>query len=156
MTRLFGIIKTGPARLSQVCLLAFSMACLAAPGAAVAGDEPGYLTRALGMRTTVPEAPDFVMKSRKPDQDFIPVHAPRPKPAGQPMAKEEVAKKEKALDSARKKQDKLAGRASAPIGKSVAEDMTSRDAKAEAKRPTCGLTCPSPGLLPSITGKEAR
>lgn len=156
MTRHSGIIKTAPARLSQLCLLAISMAFLAAPNAAFALDEPGALTKALGMRTTVPAAPDFIVNSRSKTQGFIPVHAPRAKPAGKPMVKEDVAKQEKSLDSARRKQDRLAGRVSAPTGKSVAEEMVGKDAKAAPKREACGLTCPSPGLLPTKLGKEAR
>ena len=33
---------------------------------------------------TVPEAPDFVVQTRRPVQDFIPVHTPRAKPDGKP------------------------------------------------------------------------
>jgi hypothetical protein len=156
MTRLPGIFKTAPARWLQVSLFALSMAFISAPDAAFAGDEPGALTRALGMRTVVPEAPEFVVKTRRPSQDFIPVHEPRAKPRGTPMVKDEVAKQEKSLDSARKRQDRLAGRVSAPIGKSVAAEMEAKDAKPKPKRAACGLTCPSPGLLPSKSGKEAQ
>jgi hypothetical protein len=156
MTRLPGIFKTAPVRLLQAGLFALSLALIPAPYDAFAGDEPGYLTRALGMRTVVPEAPDFVTNSRRPTQGFIPVHEPRAKPTGKPMVKEEVAKQEKSLDSARKKQDRLAGRVSAPIGKSVSESMEPKDSKAKAKGAACGLTCPSPGLLPSKSGKEAQ
>lgn len=156
MTRLFCTFKTAPARWLQVGVFALATAFISAPNAALAGDEPGYLTRKLGLRTVVPDAPDFVVKSRSPTQDFIPVHTPRAKPAGQPMVKEEVAKQEKSLDSARKRQDRLAGRVSAPIGKSVADEMVAKDAKPKPKRTACGLTCPSPGLLPSKSGKEAQ
>ncbi len=156
MTRLPGIFKTAPARSLQVGLFALAIAFFSAPDAAFAGDEPSAITRSLGLRTVVPEAPDFVVKTRHPTQDFIPVHQPRPKPTGKPMVKEEVAKQEKSLDSARKRQDRLAGRVSAPIGKSVADSMESKDAKPTPKRPACGLTCPSPGLLPSKSGKEAQ
>jgi hypothetical protein len=156
MTRLPGIFKTAPARWLQVNAFALAMAFISAPEAAFAGEEPSSLTRALGLRTVVPEAPDFVVNTRRPTQDFIPVHQPRPKPTGKPMVKDEVAKQEKSLDSARKRQDRLAGRVSAPIGKSVADSMESKDAKPAPKRPACGLTCPSPGLLPSKSGKEAQ
>jgi hypothetical protein len=156
MTRLSGILKTAPAQWLQICAIVAIFALFAAPHAAIAADEPGSLTRALGIRTTVPEAPDFVVKSRRPTQDFIPVHTPRAKPDGKPMVKDEVAKQEKSLDSARIRQDRLAGRVSAPVGKSVAADMETKDAKKVAKPVACGLTCPSPGLLPSKSGKEAR
>jgi len=160
MTRFSGIFQTAPVRLMQVGVFALSMVFFAAPRAAFAGDEPGFLTRALGLRTPVPEAPEFVVKTRRQTEDFIPVHTPRPKPEGKPMPKEEVSKQEKALDSARLRQDRVAGRESAPVGKSVADGLDAKDPKAKAKananRAACGLTCPNPTMLPSQSGKEAR
>jgi hypothetical protein len=156
MTRLPGIFNTAPARWLQAGLFALAMAFISAPNAAQASDEPSALTRALGLRTVVPAAPDFVANTRRPSQDFIPVHSPRAKPTGKPMVKEEVAKQEKSLDSARRRQDRLAGRVSAPTGKSVADAMEPKDPKPKAKPVACGLTCPSPGLLPSKSGKEAQ
>ena len=156
MTRLPGIINKAPARWLQAGLFALAIAFISAPNAAMAGEEPSALTRSLGLRTVVPEAPDFVAKTRNPSQGFIPVHSPRAKPTGTPMVKDQVAKTEKSLDSARKRQDRLAGRVSAPIGKSVADSMEAKDAKPKAARPACGLTCPSPGLLPARPGKEAQ
>jgi hypothetical protein len=156
MTRFSGTLKTMPARWLQAGLFAVAIAALAAVGSAHAGDEPGAITKALGMRTSVPEAPDFIVNSRQPIPDFIPVHTPRAKPPGKPMVKEDVAKQEKALDSARLRQDRLAGRVSAPVGKSVADEMDGKDAKPKARRQACGLTCPSPGLLPARSGKEAQ
>lgn len=150
------IFPTAPLRLLQLGLFALVAAFFAAPGAALAADEPGALTRALGLRTSVPDAPDFVVKSRRPTQDFIPVHAPRSAPTGKPMVKEEVAKQEKSLDSARIRQDRLAGRVSAPVGKSVSNAMESKDSRQKPKPVACGLTCPTPALLQSRTGKEAR
>jgi hypothetical protein len=132
------------------------MAACAAMGSAHAGDEPGVITKALGMRTSVPDAPDFIVNSRQPIADFIPVHTPRAKPPGKPMVKEDVAKQEKVLDSARVRQDRLAGRVSAPVGKSVADEMEAKGAKPKVSRQACGLTCPSPGLLPSKSGREAQ
>ena len=156
MTRFSGTLKTKPARWLQSGLFAFVTAAVAVTGSARAADEPSALIKLLGMRTSVPEAPDFIVKSRQPKADFIPVHTPRAKPPGTPMVKEDVAKQEKALDSARLRQDRLAGRASAPVGKSVAAQMAAKDAKPKPKAQTCGLTCPSPGLLPSRPGKEAK
>jgi hypothetical protein len=156
MTTSSGIFQTAFARGLQTGAFAVAMAFLAAPAPALAGDEPGALTRALGMRTVVPEAPDFVVNSRRPTQDFIPVHGPRPKPSGAPMVKNEVARQEQALDSARIRQDRLAGRVSAPRGKSVADEMEAKNVKPKPARQACGLTCPSPGLLPSKSGKEAK
>ncbi len=156
MTRLSGILKTKPAHWLQAVLFASAMAACAGVGSARAGDEPGVIMKALGMRTSVPAAPDFIVNSRQPAPDFIPVHTPRAKPAGKPMVKEDVAKQEQSLDSARRRQDRLAGRAAAPVGKSVADEMSSKDAKPAVKRPACGLTCPSPGLLPAKPGKEAQ
>jgi hypothetical protein len=140
MTRSFRLSPSAPAQLLLAGALALSTAFVAAPHAARA-DEPGQLTRALGLRTTVPEAPDFVAKSRAPVKDFIPVHSPRAKPAGKPMVKEEVAKQEKSLDAARIRQDRLAGRASAPRGKSVADEMVSSDDRPKTKAAPCALTC---------------
>jgi hypothetical protein len=156
MTTLSRTLKMKPARWLQASLFALAAALVLSTGAALAGEEPGALTKALGLRTTVPVAPDFIVKSRSPTQDFIPVHTPRAKPAGKPMVKDEVAKQEKALDSARIRQDRLAGRVSAPPGKSVANEMEVKDTKLKVKRQACGLTCPSPGLLPSKSGKEAQ
>lgn len=155
MTISFCILRKAPAPRLRTCALALSVLCLASP-AAFAGDEPGALTQALGLRTTVPQAPEFIVKTRPKTEEFIPVHAPRNKPGGKPMTKDEVSRQEKSLDAARSRHDRLARRGAAEPEKSVADEMDPKAPQPRAKRPPCGLTCPNPALLPSQAGKEAR
>jgi len=119
----------------------------------VAASEPGAITKALGLRTTVPAAPDFVSKSRPKDLKFVPVHEPRIAPPGKPMAKEQVEKQERSLDAARRQHDRVAGRRSGPAPeRSVADGMSERTAKPKA-REGCGLTCDNPALQTNRPGE---
>lgn len=139
-------------RISMVALSIF----VAGATAAGAADEPGALTKALGLRTSVPAAPEFVVKTRRETNEFIPVHAPRKKPEGKPMAQDEVRKREQALDSARKRHDRLAGRNGAAPEASIADELEPKARRERGRTQACGLTCPNPSLLPSKAGKEAQ
>lgn len=119
-------------------------------GGALAAEEPGAITKALGLRTHVTQTPpDFVTRSRPQSYDFIPVHEPRKQPAGKTMSKSEVESQEKGLDAARRAHDKAAGRRTGPgTDRSVSEGMADRKAKPK-KQEACGLTCDNPAVQPT-------
>ena len=141
----------------QSIAVAFTVAGLCWSAAAQAQtavrDEPGPVSRALKLRTSVPPAPDFVVKTRPPadSMKFVPAHAPRVAPPSTPMTPAQIRAKERELDSLRAQQDRVAGRASTPPApRSVA------DGGAQKRRPPapirCVLTCPDPTTLPATPG----
>ena len=138
--------------LATVLVMAFGAALTPAR----AEDEPGWLTKALGLRTETPVSPPFVQQTRPAKTDYVPVHTPRVGPASKPMTKDQVAAQEKSLDSSRRDHDKIAGRRAAAPEKSVAEGLEqggNRNRKPEA---CTGLTCANPSLLPAQPGREYR
>lgn len=73
----------------------------------------------LHQKTTLPPAAGFVQSSRPKDDQlgYIPLGGPRPEPATKVMTPEQVKAMERELDDLRFKQDKLAGRKSAPLAR---------------------------------------
>ena len=123
---------------------------------AQAEDEPGWLSKALGLRTETPVSPAFVQKTRPSKTDYVPVHTPRVGPTSKPMSKDQVTAQEKSLDSSRRAHDKIAGRRGAAPQKSVAEGLE-QGANRNRKPEECvGLTCANPSLLPAQPGREYR
>lgn len=149
--------RSGPSLARHVRALvagAAACACVAAAPAMAQSEEPGQLTRALGLRTVVPPAPDFVARTRPRTMDYIPVGSPRSVPTGRPMSADQVRAEEKSLDAARQRHDRAAGRKPAPkADTSVADGM----GQARKKRPVVGvcsgLACPNPGLFRARPGQ---
>jgi|LauGreDrversion4_2_1035121.scaffolds.fasta_scaffold283156_2 hypothetical protein len=149
MTFSAGIFRKS-ARLPGFALAAAVLLGGLGQGGVLAAEEPGAVTKALGLRTHVKQSPpDFVTRSRPQSYDFIPVHEPRKLPAGKTMSKAEVESQEKGLDAARRQHDKATGRRTGPsTDRSVAEGMG--DPKAKPKKPdACGLTCENPAGQPT-------
>ncbi len=142
----------------QVLALALGLA-MAFGGAinqARAEDEPGWLMKALGLRTETPVSPPFVQKTRPAKADFVPVHTPRVGPTSKPMTKEQVVSQEKSLESSRRSHDKIAGRRGTAPEKSVAEGLEQGADRKRKPEECVGLTCANPSLLPAQPGREYR
>ncbi len=152
MTAFHGFHCSGRALALVAAVVAASLATLAP---ARADDGPGWLTKALGLRTEAPVAPEFVQKTRPKTTNYVPVHTPRVAPPSKPMTKEQVAAQEKSLDSSRRQHDRIAGRAGAKPEKSVADGLDARKDKTKANE-SCGLTCANRSLLPAQPGREYR
>ena len=136
--------------------LALATAFGAGLSPAQAADEPGWLTKALGLRTETPVSPPFVQQTRPAKTDYVPVHTPRVGPTSKPMTKEQVAAQERSLDSSRRAHDKIAGRRGAAPEKSVAEGLEQGANRNRKPEPCVGLTCANPSLLPAQPGREYR
>ncbi len=130
-----------------VAVLAFGQPVLAA------GEEPGAVTRVLGLRTQVPDAPDFVSRTRPKTYEYVPVGGARNAPKGKVLTADEIRAQEKALDSALVRQDRIAGRKSAPKAERSVADGGQQKKKAAAEQ-ACGLTCANPALRPTRPGKQ--
>jgi hypothetical protein len=136
--------------------LALGAGCVAGAMPALADDQPGWLTKMLGLRTETPVSPEFVQKTRAPKTDYVPVHTPRVGPDSRPMSRDQVVAQEKSLDSSRSVHDKIAGRSVTKAEKSVADGPVDRKKK-DNKQQDCGvLTCANPSLLPAQPGREYR
>lgn len=117
-------------------------------------DEPSQLSRTLKIRTVPKPAPDFVVKSRPPEDrlQFIPTGSPRAVPRGQPLTPEQIRAKEGELDGLRARHDRIAGRKSAPPApRSVADGGAKK--KVPPKPLRCVLTCPDPATTPVKPGQ---
>ncbi|MDB5651585.1 MAG: hypothetical protein JWL62_3105 [Hyphomicrobiales bacterium] len=148
------ITRTPRARrvVARWALAAFAM--IAIGGCAQAqSDEPGSVSRVLKLRTVPPPAPDFVVRTRPPETslNYIPTGAPRPMPAGKPLTPDEIRAKEAELDGLRSRQDRIAGRRSAPRAERSAADGGKPPKKAAAPL-RCVLTCPDPATAPVKPG----
>ncbi len=136
--------------------LALATAFCGALSPARADDEPGWLTKALGLRTETPVSPPFVQQTRPTKTDYVPVHTPRVGPTSKPMSKDQVVSQERSLESSRRAHDKIAGRRNAAPEKSVADGLE-QGANRKTKTDECvGLTCANPSLLPAQPGREYR
>ena len=121
-----------------------------------ADDEPGWLSKALGLRTETPVSPPFVQKTRPAKGDYVPVHTPRVGPTSKPMSKDQVVAQERSLEASRRAHDKIAGRRGAAPEKTVADGLD-QGANRNRKPESCvGLTCANPSLLPAQPGREYR
>lgn len=136
--------------------LALAMGFGGALSPARADDEPGWLTKALGLRTQTPVSPPFVQKTRPAKADYVPVHTPRVGPTSKPMTKEQVVSQERSLESSRRAHDKIAGRRGAAPEKSVAEGLDQGAGRNRKPEECSGLTCANPSLLPAQPGREYR
>ncbi len=121
-----------------------------------ADDQPGWLMKALGLRTETPVSPPFVQKTRPDKADYVPVHTPRVGPTSKPMSKEQVVSQEKSLESSRRAHDKIAGRRGAAPEKSVADGLDQGAGRNRKPEECVGLTCANPSLLPAQPGREYR
>lgn len=102
------------------------------------------VSRSLKMRTTVPDAPDWVTRTRKPDSElnFIPTGAAGRREPAPLLTPDRLRQIEKDLDAARANHDRIGARTAAPPPRrSVAMDPIAK--KKRAPRP-CVLTCASP------------
>jgi len=136
--------------------LALTMAFGSTVAPAYADDQPGWLTKALGLRTQTPVSPPFVQQTRPTQTDYLPVHTPRVGPTSKPMTKDQVVSEERSLETSRHAHDKIAGRRNAAPEKSVADGLE-QGANRKPKTQDCtGLTCANPSLLPAQPGREYR
>jgi hypothetical protein len=139
-------------RLSSVGLLLLLSGGLA-PVSAVAQDANADglagLAKTLHQKTDVPEASDFVKKSRAkaPQNGFIPVHSPRSQPKGKPMSGDQIRAREAELQQVLTRNAALADKKPALLkGQSAAgaKGGTKSGAKGATKTPPappCVLTC---------------
>jgi len=132
---------------------AIAVGALIAPVSALAQGAPkrqpqGFIdTLMQGPRltTTPPEAADWVRASRAPE-GTRPGAQPQPQPQRPLLSPDEIRKREAALDAARARHDRIAGRRppQGPFG-SAARDP---EAKKDDGKPACVLTCPNPIGVP--------
>jgi len=137
-------------------VLGLFLACTTSLGSARADDQPGWFTKALGLRTETPVSPPFVQQTRPAKADYVPVHTPRVGPKSQPMNKDQVANQEKSLEASRRTHDKIAERRSATNAKSVSDSMDQNAGRKRKPDACVGLTCANPSLLPAQPGREYR
>ncbi len=137
-------------RLKSRLAAAALLSCLTA-GVAIAQNEfvppakdgpLGGLSRSLKFRHEPSTPPDWVVKTRRPDQEgFIPTGAAARTEPAKPMSLEKLKEVERSLDAERARHDRLGRRNAVPSGKTVAIGPVAK--KKAAKRP-CALTCASP------------
>ena len=140
-------------RISSLAAAAAIAALLAGCAQAQGSDEPSALSRSLKIRTVAQPAPDFVARTRPPagSLDYIPVHAARTPPAGEPMTSDQIRAKERELDAVRAREDRAVGRRSAkPAPRSVADGGMPKRKPPQPIR--CVLTCPDPATTPVKPG----
>jgi hypothetical protein len=100
------------------------------------------LSRSLKFRHEPSTPPDWVVKTRRPDQEsFMPTGAAARTEPAKPMSLEKLREVERSLDAERARHDRLGRRNAVPSGKTVAIGPVAK--KKAAKRP-CALTCASP------------
>ncbi len=108
------------------------------------GDPLSTISRGVKMRTDPGTPPDWVVKSRKPDQEskFLPTGAAARTEPAPVMSLDRLKELEKSLDAERARHDKLGGRAAAarPVNTIALGPMPKKKA---AKR-ACVLTCATP------------
>jgi len=140
-------------RLARALGAAIAIGALIAPVSAFAQNPPkrqpqGFMeTLMQGPRltTTPPEAADWVRASRPPEGTRSGARPPQ-QPQRPLLSADEIRKREAALDAARARHDRLAGRRSpqGPFG-SAARDP---EPKTGDTQPACVLTCPNPIGVP--------
>jgi hypothetical protein len=93
-----------------------------------------------GFRTTVPEPPDWVKKSRPSQEALYDRRAPVPaaEPDGAPMSPDQLRKVEAEMNALRRGHERAGGLPKAHTGRSAALEPQKRK---ERSKPGCVLTC---------------